>query len=221
MKVLLRNGMDINIGDGNNAPALYDDSHTLTHTQHARRWWRRRTVAVARKSQQVRARKPFACSRALRCFFCALLCDAAPSWFSDELINASYVQGFDFLLYEGADLSRVNADGNSVLHTACCSSTAVIVRKLVESNMALELRDREGYTPFFWTLDHEDKVVIALHTLGARTPLYSMLCSITHTLFVLCAIESRRESRSRTTCTSKARTSRPRTRRASPWCSGA
>ena len=76
---------------------------------------------------------------------------------SDELVAACYLDGIDFLMHEGADLSRTNSDKGSVLHTACCSSTLAVVQRLVESNVSLEMRDKEGWTPFFWTLDHWDK----------------------------------------------------------------
>jgi len=96
MRVLLRNGCDINVGDGNGAPPL------------------------------------------------------------DEVAFISYMAGLRFLLDEGADLTCVDLNRNSVLHTAAASATLEVVKHLVEENMNLDITDVDGFTPIMWTLDHED-----------------------------------------------------------------
>lgn len=84
---------------------------------------------------------------------------SAPSSFpySDESVNVLHLEGMDFLMREGADLSRVDVNGTTVLHTACCQADVAIVSRLVEANIWLDTKDKDGFTPLFWTLDHYDK----------------------------------------------------------------
>ena len=75
----------------------------------------------------------------------------------DEFATSGYIEGIDFLLYEGADATLKSSSDGTVLHTACAESTKAVVARFVESNMSLDAQDKDGFTPLFWTLDNFDK----------------------------------------------------------------
>ncbi len=73
-----------------------------------------------------------------------------------------------FLMDKGADITIVNAKGNSLLHNAVLYRKGKIIKLLIEHGMDINIQNNKNNTPLFKAVDHKDiELTELLLTLGA------------------------------------------------------